>query len=550
MAKGSSGRGGAGRRRPATGASGGIGAARPWLPDLFHEAPVGIACLDPQGVLVACNAAFRALFGDGQDGLVGRHLADLVARPDRDDLARQFSKLVLGTARSVRLENIGVEATGDRAKRVTLVAAPLGEPGDVRAVAVYALGETARGASAAALAQAQKMQALGQLAGGVAHDFNNLLAAMLGFCDLLLTRHGAGDASHEDLLQIRGNALRAGNLVRQLLAFSRQQTLAPVRLAVHRALAELSGMLSRLLGPTIELVVDVGGDAFVEVDPGQFDQVIVNLAVNARDAMPGGGRLILAAAVVDVDRAIAAGDEIMPAGRWVRIDVSDSGSGIAKEILGNIFEPFFTTKDAGEGTGLGLATVFGIVRQTGGYLFVDSALGEGSTFTIYLPAVPVLATPPSAGTEAVRAEARTTEAAAPPAPAAADALPEPTAEVTIRRGRRRPTANGSSFSSTTRIRSAALLHGPCASRASGCWKRRPARMPLTFLPRTRGPSTCSSPTSSCPGSTATALPARSAANFRHCRWWSCRAFRKTPSGPSGVKTALPASSASPSRWPN
>ncbi|MFO1153518.1 MAG: response regulator [Rhodospirillales bacterium] len=417
-----------GRRssRTLAGGAGDPGVVRPWLADLFGRAPVGIACLDPHGILVACNASFQALFGScADDGLIGRHLAELVARPDRDDLARQLSKLVLGTARSVRLEDIGIEAAGARGKRTTLVATPLGDAGDVRAVAVYALGEVSRGGSTAALAQAQKMQALGQLAGGVAHDFNNLLAGMLGFCDLLLARHGAGDASHDDLLEIRGNALRAGNLVRQLLAFSRQQTLAPVRLAVLHALSELTGMLSRLLGPTIELVLSVDDEAFVEVDPGQFDQVIVNLAVNARDAMPGGGRLVLAAAVVHVDRPMASGDETMPAGRWVRIEVSDSGVGIPKEILGNIFEPFFTTKEAGAGTGLGLATVFGIVRQTGGYIFVDSALGEGTTFSIYLPAV----APMSAMAAACHAPPTSPPAASPPAasPPATPAVVRPVA---------------------------------------------------------------------------------------------------------------------------
>jgi two-component system cell cycle sensor histidine kinase/response regulator CckA len=411
-AKGSGNRARSGRRRLPAGADGELGAARPWLADLFREAPVGVACLDPHGVIVACNVAFCALFGEGGGvSLVGRHFADLIARPDRDDLARQFSKLLLGTARSVRLDNVGIETPGHRGRRVTLNAVPLAPTGDVGAVAVYALGEAIRGGSAASLARAQKMQALGQLAGGVAHDFNNLLTGMLGFCDLLLSRHAAGDSSHDDLLQIRGNALRAGNLVRQLLAFSRQQTLAPVCLAVSRALGELTGMLSRLLGPTIELVLSVDEGAFVEVDPGQFDQVIVNLAVNARDAMPGGGRLMLAAALVDVERPMAAGDETMPAGRWVRIEVSDSGVGIPKEILGNIFEPFFTTKEAGAGTGLGLATVFGIVRQTGGYVFVDSALGEGSTFTIYLPAV---AAPAEAATPAAPAVA---PAPHPPLPA-------------------------------------------------------------------------------------------------------------------------------------
>ena len=409
---GSGRRTGSGRRRaPVEGGAGDdLGALRPWLAELVREAPVGIACLDLQGDVVACNAAFRALFGEAGARLVGRHFADLVARPDRDDLARQFSKLVLGTARSVRLDDIGIEAPEQRGKRITLAAAALGAPGDVRAVAVYAQGEAMRGGSAAALARAQKMQALGQLAGGIAHDFNNLLTGMLGFCDLLLNRHRPDDASREDLLQIRRNALRAGNLVRQLLAFSRQQTLTPVRLAVDRALAELTGMLSRLLGPTIELVLSVDAGAYVEVDPGQFDQVIVNLAVNARDAMPGGGRLTLAATVVQVERPLAAGDETMPAGRWVRIDVSDSGTGIPKEILANIFEPFFTTKEAGAGTGLGLATVFGIVRQTGGYIFVDSALGEGSTFTIYLPAV------------AAPAEATTVAPAISPSPPGSPAL--------------------------------------------------------------------------------------------------------------------------------
>jgi two-component system cell cycle sensor histidine kinase/response regulator CckA len=211
---------------------------------------------------------------------------------------------------------------------------------------------------------------------------------MLGFCDLLMIRHGSDDPSHEEIAQIRGNALRASDLVRQLLAFSRKQTLQPMQIDVGRALDDVAAMLRRLLGPHIELIIDHGRDAGrVTADPGQFDQVIINLAVNARDAMPAGGRLMIRTARVAVAEPVASVGEVMAPGDYVRIEVSDSGVGIASEIIDNIFEPFFTTKDGAAGTGLGLATVHGIVRQSGGFIFVDSALGEGTTFSLYLPRV-------------------------------------------------------------------------------------------------------------------------------------------------------------------
>ncbi|HSK39064.1 MAG TPA: response regulator, partial [Arenibaculum sp.] len=235
-------------------------------------------------------------------------------------------------------------------------------------------------------AQSQKMQAIGQLAGGVAHDFNNLLTAMIGFCDLLLLRHKPGDQSFSDIMQIKQNANRAANLVRQLLAFSRQQTLQPRVLNLTDVLAELSNLLRRLIGENIELRMLHGRDlGLIKVDQGQLEQVIINLAVNARDAMPEGGRLTIVTCNHCAEQPIRREHEEMPPGNYVVVEMIDTGTGIPKENLSRIFEPFFSTKEVGSGTGLGLSTVYGIVRQTGGFIFVDSALGEGAKFTIYLP---------------------------------------------------------------------------------------------------------------------------------------------------------------------
>jgi two-component system cell cycle sensor histidine kinase/response regulator CckA len=220
----------------------------------------------------------------------------------------------------------------------------------------------------------------------VAHDFNNLLTAMIGFCDLLLLRHQPGDASFADIMQIRQNANRAANLVRQLLAFSRQQTLQPKVLDASEALTELSHLLRRLIGAAIELKVLHARDPWpVRVDQGQLEQVIINLAVNARDAMPQGGTLTIRTSNASRTRPERHGDEEIPAGDYVRIDVEDTGTGIPPEILGRIFEPFFSTKAVGSGTGLGLSTVYGIVRQTGGFVTVETGVGKGSIFTLLLP---------------------------------------------------------------------------------------------------------------------------------------------------------------------
>jgi two-component system cell cycle sensor histidine kinase/response regulator CckA len=235
--------------------------------------------------------------------------------------------------------------------------------------------------------QSQKMQAIGQLAGGVAHDFNNLLTAISGHCDLLLLRHDRSDPDYGDLVQIHQNTNRAASLVGQLLAFSRKQTLKPEVIDLRDTLADLTHLLNRLVGEkvTLTLAHDIGLLP-IRVDKRQLEQVIMNLVVNARDAMASGGEIkietrndILTAPFVR-DRAA------VPEGEYVLIKVTDRGIGISPERLQKIFEPFFTTKRTGEGTGLGLSTVYGIIKQTGGFIFVDSVVGSGTSFTIYLPA--------------------------------------------------------------------------------------------------------------------------------------------------------------------
>lgn len=234
--------------------------------------------------------------------------------------------------------------------------------------------------------QATRMQAIGQLAGGVAHDFNNVLTGILGQCDLMLMRHAPGDIDYDDIQQIKNNANRAAALTRQLLAFSRQQTLRPQVLQLPDIVAEISNLLARLVGENIDLIVKQGRNlGAIWADPGQLEQVIVNLAVNARDAMPEGGKLIIQTYAVTAAEVWASGNKLLPAADYTALSVTDTGAGIDPKLMSKIFEPFFTTKDVGNGTGLGLSTVYGIVKQSGGHLFADSTPGQGSSFVIYLP---------------------------------------------------------------------------------------------------------------------------------------------------------------------
>jgi two-component system cell cycle sensor histidine kinase/response regulator CckA len=273
----------------------------------------------------------------------------------------------------------------------------LAGPDDKRVI-LYLEDVSERKALETKFAQSQKMQAVGQLAGGVAHDFNNLLTVIIGNSEFLLMRHPAGDPSFKEINEVHQNALRAATLVGQLLAFSRQQTLQPRVLALRDVIGELALMLRRLLREGIELRLDHGANLWpVSADEAQISNAIINLVVNARDAMEKGGAVTISTANEIVEKPAQFGFGVMPAGDYVRIEVRDTGMGIPKENLGKIFDPFFTTKPVGQGTGLGLATVYGIVKQTGGFITVDSEVGKGTVFKIYLPrhkAEPVVAAEP------------------------------------------------------------------------------------------------------------------------------------------------------------
>lgn len=346
----------------------------------FHEAPLGIAQIDKHGVLSDCNDALANMLGMKAESVEGRNFESLIADKDRE-------RVVVATQAMEESRNLDapLEITLKGADRDVVVQMHARRFSG-RNMVLHFINLTEQKALEAQFTQSQKMQAVGQLAGGVAHDFNNLLTAMIGFCDLLLLRHKPGDPSFNDIMQIKQNANRAANLVRQLLAFSRQQTMQPKVLDVTETLTELSHLMRRLIGVMIDFdIFHETDNGLVKVDEGQLEQVLINLVVNARDAMDGQGHLTIKTQQITTDAPKQRGADTMPAGDWVVISVADTGCGISKENIARIFEPFFTTKAIGSGTGLGLSTVYGIVRQTGGYVHVDSVLGQGTTFSIYLP---------------------------------------------------------------------------------------------------------------------------------------------------------------------
>ncbi len=348
----------------------------------YEEAPLGIAMINSAGAFDDCNPALAAMLGYEVAEMEGRQFEAVIKDDDRTRAMTLLKSMDSEAAVSAPME---IALLGkDREVMVQMYARRLAGGENL---VLHFIDLTQQKELEAQFVQSQKMQAIGQLAGGVAHDFNNLLTAIIGFCDLLLLRHKPGDPSFSDIMQIKQNSNRAANLVRQLLAFSRQQTLRPRVQDLTDILTELSHLLRRLIGANIELDVKHGQDAgLVKVDVGQMEQVLINLAVNARDAMDEeGGILTIETGSYETKRAVERGGDTMPAGQWVTLAVRDNGCGIPEENLNRIFEPFFTTKEVGSGTGLGLATVYGIIRQTGGYLDVDSTVGKGTTFTIYLP---------------------------------------------------------------------------------------------------------------------------------------------------------------------
>jgi two-component system, cell cycle sensor histidine kinase and response regulator CckA len=347
----------------------------------FNSAPMAIASVDRDGRLALANARFVMLFGTGEAN--GRELSDVVQPSDRDGLQAALAAAMAGQ-HDVPALDAALAAAPERSARFFL--SPVSDSDGHDAAIVYALDTTEQRDLEAQFAQSQKMQAVGQLAGGIAHDFNNVLTAIIGFSDLLLTSHRPTDPSFQDIMNIKQNANRAAGLVRQLLAFSRRQTLRPRVLALADMLSDLTVLLDRLLGEKVKLTVNNGRELWpVKADLNQLEQVIVNLAVNARDAMPGGGELTIRTANVGEAESREYRQQGFRPADYVLIEVADTGVGMPPEVLEKIFEPFFSTKDVGKGTGLGLSTVYGIVKQTGGFIFVESEVGKGTTFRILLP---------------------------------------------------------------------------------------------------------------------------------------------------------------------
>jgi two-component system cell cycle sensor histidine kinase/response regulator CckA len=356
----------------------GFSAADARLSRFFNSVPVGIAEVDGAGFIRNANPAFVSLSPKAQRGAP---LTGIVIEAQRSVVT---DALLAARSSEGRLFYADVTVLAEHPRSVQLVISHLITSDD--GFFVYALDTTESKTLEVQLAQSQKMQAIGQLAGGVAHDFNNVLTAIIGFSDLLLAKHRPTDPAFADIMNIKQNANRAANLVRQLLAFSRRQTMRSEVLSLTDILSDLGNLLGRLLGEKIELKILHGRDLWlVKVDVNQFEQVIINLAVNARDAMPKGGILTIRTANVPQEESRTLNPSLMPPGEYVMCEVVDTGTGIPKEILDKIWEPFFSTKEVGKGTGLGLSTVYGIIKQTGGFIFCDSELGRSTSFRIYLP---------------------------------------------------------------------------------------------------------------------------------------------------------------------
>lgn len=350
---------------------------------VFEDAPAGILLVDEKRNILAANQRFSHM--------IQKHSVDLIGRSLDGFLNFSCKKTVLeALQKTFEKESIQkpteISFKGVKNDDLAAYISPLKEDDRVIGAIVHFLSTSEQKKMEVQFVHSQRMQAVGQLAGGVAHDFNNLLTAMIGFCDLLLQRHSPAEQSFSDIMQIKQNANRAAGLVRQLLAFSRQQSLQPKVINITDALSDLSALLRRLLGPAIELKVKHARDLwFIKVDKGQFEQVVINLAVNARDAMENSGTLKVTTSNHTNKKTFSQNHDSMPPGEYVLIEIEDTGCGISMDIIDRIFEPFFSTKAVGSGTGLGLSTVYGIVKQTGGFIFVDSIVNKGANFRIFLP---------------------------------------------------------------------------------------------------------------------------------------------------------------------
>ena len=351
---------------------------------VFAAMPMAVAVLGRNGQILCWNGAFARLMPEAL-----KSTSDAAHSILSGILSRDHAAIDAALAASFRFSSaippvdVGLAGRGDRSARLFFAAASE-QAGN--GATIYALDTTEQRALQSNFAQSNKMQAIGQLAGGVAHDFNNVLTAIIGHCDLLLANHRPTDPSFRDINQIKQNANRAASLVRQLLAFSRRQTLRPQILQLGDVLADLQEMMKRLVGENITLELRHGRDLWlVKADLHQFEQVLINLIVNSRDAMSRGGKIVLRTRNVETPDCGNFNEPSLVPNDYVAIEVEDFGHGIPPDVRDKIFEPFFTTKEVGMGTGLGLATVYGIVKQTEGYVFCSSTVGKGTTFTVLLP---------------------------------------------------------------------------------------------------------------------------------------------------------------------
>ncbi|CUH82287.1 Blue-light-activated protein [Tritonibacter multivorans] len=346
----------------------------------FETLPVPLLKVLPDGQVVSVNRMAMNLLG--VEDFKGQYLGELMEGLGRP-MTEWLKETALGLAQH-KSEFLRVSRK-DKEVFVQVTLARVVEDDGTSIIAVLN-DATELKTLEAQFVQSQKMQAIGQLAGGVAHDFNNLLTAISGHCDLLLLRHDQGDHDYGDLIQIHENANRAAALVSQLLAFSRKQTLQPEVLDVRETLSDLTHLLNRLVGERVTLTLSHDPVMrAIRADKRQLEQVLMNLVVNARDAMPQGGEIRIETETVSLTKPLERDRAVVPEGDWVSIRVSDEGTGIAADKLQKVFEPFYTTKRTGEGTGLGLSTAYGIIKQTGGFIFVDSTVGQGTTFCMYFP---------------------------------------------------------------------------------------------------------------------------------------------------------------------
>ena len=372
---------------------GGLAEAEVRFTRFFNNTPIAIAAISHNGKTVRTNSPFMRMFKQQLGGAShgeGVELTSLVQEADRTALQSAIDETLKGGTRTKMVDAV-MDGASDRFLRLFLSQVQDSPPEDDsdEQVIVYALETTEHRKLEEQFAQSQKMQAVGQLAGGIAHDFNNVLTAIIGFSDLLLANHRPSDPSFQDIMNIKQNANRAASLVRQLLAFSRRQTLRPQVLQMGEVLSDLRMLLERLVGDKVTLEMVHGRDLWpVRADLSQLEQVVVNLCVNGRDAMlPDGGTMEIRTENVkgtEIAKRFSHHRE-MPHEDFVMLEVKDVGTGMSEEVMEKIFEPFFSTKEVGKGTGLGLSTVYGIIKQTGGFIYPESAPGEGTTFRVFLP---------------------------------------------------------------------------------------------------------------------------------------------------------------------